>query len=218
MKKFVVLVAVFLVLLPVLSAQTTYFGVKGGVNLGWFSGTNWDDYISGTEAFYGISIKEQAHIGLHAGIFMESMFTDNIGIVTELNYAQYGQDYEYSASGITFEGKYYINAIEIPVLLKIAAQPVGGFYGLVGPTIQLLQGDLQFEESGGGYSVSGSAAPDNSLVFGAMGGVGYGIEMQQGVLILEARYGFNLTDAFDAENDPFDINALKLLVGYGFRV
>ena len=35
---------------------------------------------------------------------------------------------------------------------------------------------------------------------------------------MESWYVRNLTDAFDAENDPFDINGLKVLSGYGFRL
>lgn len=218
MKKIILLFAVSLLLLPALSAQTTYFGVRGGVNLGWFSGNNWDDYISFVEDFYGIAIEEKAHTALHAGIYMESMVSDTIGIVGELNFSQYGQDYEYSFAGITYEGTYYINVVEIPLLLKIGSGSGGGFYGIVGPTVNLLFGDLEFEESGGGVSVSGSTTPDNTIVLGVTAGAGYAVEMSNGVLSFEARYGRNLTDAFDAENDPFDINGLKLLAGYGFRL
>ncbi|WP_319414779.1 hypothetical protein [Marispirochaeta aestuarii] len=46
--------------------------------------------------------------------------------------------------------------------------------------------------------------------------MGYGFIINQGVLSLEARYGRNLTDAFDADKDPFDVNGFKLLLGYGF--
>ena len=216
MKRLIGMILLIVLCSAGLTAQDIVFGVKGGLNLGWFSGNNWDDYVESAEVYYGIDIKEQLHPALHAGLYLESMLSPNIGIVTELNFTQYGQDYEYSYAGIDVEGKYSINAIEVPVLLKIAARPVGGFYGLAGPTIVLLPGDLEFEESGGGVTVEGSQTPDNPIVLGLTAGVGYGFIMNQGVLSLEARYGRNLTDAFDADKDPFDVNSFKLLLGYGF--
>ena len=216
MKRFIGLILLILLCSAGLTARELVLGVKGGVNLGWFSGNNWDDYVESAELYYGIDIEEQLHPALHAGLYLESMFSRNLGLVTELNFTQYGQDYEYSYAGEDFEGSYSINAIEIPLLLKIAAQPVGGFYGLAGPTIILLTGDLEFEESGGGVTVKGSDTPDNPIVLGLTAGVGYGFIINQGVLSLEARYGRNLTDAFDADKDPFDVNGFKLLLGYGF--
>ena len=217
MKK-ILLVLIPVVLASSLAAQSTVFGLKGGVSLGWFSGSNWDAYISAVEASYGISIQEKAHTALHAGLFLDSMLTQHLGLVAELNYTQFGQDYEYSYAGTTFDGSYSMSAIDVPLLMKIVVLPTGGFYVLAGPSVNFLLGDLEFEESGGGASVSGSQTPDNQIVWGAVGGIGYGFEMTHGVMNLEVRYGFNLTDAFDADKNPFDVNGLQLLVGYGVDI
>ena len=206
-----------IVVLPVLAdAQTITVGAKGGLNLSWFSGSNWEDYVDATEAFYGITIDERPRASFVGGPYLETMFAENVGVVLEASYAVYGQRYEYTAMGMDFDGQYWQRAVQLPLLLKLAAGRSGGIYAVVGPTVSFLIGDFEFEESGGGISVSDSVKPDNPAVLGVLAGVGYEVPLGDGELSFELRYGRNLTDAFD--EDPFDINTFQGLVGYGFHV
>lgn len=208
---------VAIVILPVLAdAQTITVGAKGGLNLSWFSGSNWDEYVDATEAFFGVTIDERPRASFAGGAYLEAMFAENVGIVTEIGYAVYGQRYEYTYAGINFDGQFRQNAVQIPLFLKFAASRSGGLYALVGPTVSFLVGDYEFEESGGGITVSDGMTADNTTVLGFLAGAGYEARVGPGELSFELRYGRNFTDAFDEE--PFDINTFQTLVGYGFHV
>ncbi|MFO7781636.1 MAG: porin family protein [Spirochaetia bacterium] len=206
-----------IVVLPVLAdAQTITVGAKGGLNLSWFSGNNWDDYIEFVEWYYGITIDERPRASFVGGPYLEAMFAENVGVVFEASYAVYGQRYEYTAMGMDFDGQYWQRAVQLPLLLKLAAGRSGGIYAVVGPTVSFLIGDFEFEESGGGISVSDSVKPDNPAVLGFLAGAGYEVPLGDGELSFELRYGRNLTDAF--EEDAFDTNTFQGLIGYGFHV
>jgi opacity protein-like surface antigen len=213
------LIVLAIVLLPALAcAQTVTIGAKGGLNLTWFSGSNWNDYVDATEAFYGITIDERPCASFVGGPYIEAMFAENVGVVAEVSYAVYGQRYEYTALGMDFDGEYWQRAVQLPLLLKLAAGRSGGIYAVVGPTVSFLVGDFEFEESGGGISVSESVKPDNTTVLGFLAGAGYEVPLGDGELIFELRYGRNLTDAFDEDKNPFDSNTFQTLIGYGFHV
>jgi hypothetical protein len=204
-------------LLPVLAdAQTITVGAKGGLNLSWFSGSNWEDYVDATEAFYGITIDERPRASFVGGPYLEAMFAENVGVVFEASYAVYGQRYEYTYLDIGVDGQYWQKAVQLPLLLKLAASRSGGIYAFVGPTVSFLLGDYEFEESGGGLTVTDSTTADNTTVFGFLAGAGYEVLIGPGELSFELRYGRNLTDAFD--EDPFDTNTFHGLIGYGFHV
>jgi hypothetical protein len=208
-----------IVVLPVLAdAQSVTVGAKGGLNLSWFGGSNWDEYVDATEAFFGITIDERPRASFVGGAYVEAMFAENVGVVAEVSYAVYGQRYEYTYAGINVDGQFRQNAVQIPLFLKFAASRSGGLYALVGPTVSFLVGDYEFEESGGGVTVSDSTTADNTTVLGFLAGAGYEVPIGAGELSFELRYGRNLTDAFDADKDPFDINTFQTLVGYGFHV
>lgn len=211
------LVLLTLVVLPALAgAQTVTVGAKGGLNLSWFSGSNWDDYIEATEAFFGITIDELPLASFVGGAYLEAMFAENVGVVIEASYTAYGQRYEYTAMGIAFEGQYRQQAVQLPLMLKLAAAKSGGVYAVAGPVASFLVGELEFEESGGGVSVSDSVEPDNPVVLGVVAGAGYEVALGGGELFFEFRYSRNLTDAFD--DDPFDTNSFQGLIGYGAHV
>jgi hypothetical protein len=206
-----------IVVLPVLAdAQSVTVGAKGGLNLSWFSGSNWDDYIEFVEWYYGIAIDEVPLGSFVGGVYLETMFAENAGLVIEASYTAYGQRYEYSAMGMTFEGQYRQQAVQVPFMLKLAAGRSGGVYAIAGPAVSFLVGELEFEESGGGVSVSDSVSPDNPTVFGIIAGAGYEVALDTGELSFEVRYSRNLTDAFD--DDPFDTNSFQGLIGYGAHV
>ncbi len=211
MKKIIIL-SLLLSLPAGLFAYDSSVGLKTGVNLGWFSGSEWDDYIAYSESVTGISISEQPHVSFHIGAFGEIMFTDNLGAVVELNYSQYGQAWEYTYYGYSFDGKYYQDSIQIPLLFKAAQNKDRGVYLLLGPVINFLIGDMHFEESGAGYDYSSSVEPDNVVLWSVLGGLGYSWNLRFGRILFEARYSRNLTDAFD--NGSFDINGIQILGGF----
>lgn len=211
------IVFIFALTLPVAaSAQTVTAGFKGGISLGWFSGSSWEDYIEFSEQYSGISISETPYLSFAGGGYLEMMFLENVGIVTEFSYARLGQSYEYAYYGYTFEGSFTQDVLQLPVLLKLSTGRRTGVFLSFGPAFNFLLGDFEFEESGAGVSVSDSVEPDNTTVVAFLIGAGVDVEEGPGKLTVEARYGRNLTDAFDV--DPLDTNAFQAFVGYGVYV
>lgn len=151
-----------------------------------------------------------------AGAFLEAMLAENAGVVIEASYTAYSQRYAHEALGLHFDGQYRQQALQLPLMLKIAESRTGGVYAVVGPVASVLVGNMTVEESEGGITVSDTVAPDNPVVFGVIAGTGYEVDLGSGELSFEFRYSRNLTDAFD--DDPFDINSFQGLIGYGAHV
>jgi hypothetical protein len=196
------------------AAQTVTAGVRGGVSLGWFSGSNWQDYVEASETAFGIDISERPLVSFAGNAYVETMFLRNLGVSVELGYAQLGQSYEYDALGSTVDGTYRQDAFQIPVLVKLSTGRRSGVFLTAGPAFNFLVGDLELEERGLGSTYEVSSEPDNRTVVGLLIGAGGDIEAGPGKVQLELRYARNLTDAFEV--NPYDINSFRLVLGYGF--
>lgn len=213
-KKVLVLMCVLLSLTVGGAVAQTVVGAKTGLNLNWYSGSNWDNFIASVEAIDGVPYDEAPAPTFHIGAFIESMFTDNIGIVLELNASSYGQAYSYPTIFGDVDGTFRQSIVEVPVLLKLTGQPLEGFYVLAGASAQYLYTDLELREELLGAEASTTFAPDNDLVFGALIGGGWDIQFgSRGIFKIEGRYTRNITDDFDPA--LFDVNRFNLLVGLG---
>ena len=182
-------------------------GGKGGLNLGWFSGDDWDPDDN------------SIGLGLTLGGFVELGFSEQFAAQPEiLFFTQKGKaKFEDPLSGDDATAVTRINTIQIPLLAK-ALFPVdeGTLYGVLGPSIFLAVGDVKTTVEIDGDKDSSTNAPDNRLLFGLALGAGYEHPIDPGVLIGELRYT-RVLSRFENNADVFG-NSVSLLVGYGIPI
>lgn len=154
-------------------AQNFEFGVKGGVNVSNFTGTNWGD------------VKEKSLIGFHAGAFVSFFLGNNFAIQPEVLFSSQGAKYESATS----KGNLKINYINVPILAKYRF--ANGFYLEAGPQIGFRESDLKNE----GTVENHIKNTDLSLA----GGLGFHSKMGLGI---GARYtaGLSKVGDYDASN------------------
>ena len=204
---------------PVPAQESIRLGAKLAMNVGWFGGSDWNDFIDFLDAHPEVgSAANETRIGVTGGGFLEAGFTPNFALQLELLIASVGGAYSYDlpAFGIDVDGTITATGLKLPVLLKpkVPVGRAGALYLLLGPAPVLILGDVEYEESGGGFSVSASESPDNRFVFSATAGAGYEHTLGPGALGFEVRYNRTFTDIFD--NDNTRINSVSFCLGYGF--
>ena len=191
MKKLTALfVLILFMLMSILSAQG--FGVKGGVNLGKFTG---DD-----AELFSDQLDEKFNFGYGGGIFL-TLPIDPLEIRLEALYQQNGAKFEGEEEGA--EGSYSVqlNWVDIPVLLGVKLGPVRLF---AGPYIDyFIGGKMKMEFSYGDQTFDEEedieADELQSINYGVIGGAAFGV----GGMELEVRYSQGL-NTLDKEPDDWD--------------
>ncbi len=185
MKRTFLLLALIVTLGTVAQAQVSIIP-KGGVA---FTNVNYDQDLAGQKSKTGFV----AGLGINFPITSDNFFS----IQPELLYVQQG----FRATA----GDYKVNYVNVPLLLKVN-------FGMENVPIYVNAGPAF------GYALSGSGTDgdnafslddvnrlDIGLQFG--GGVGFGVG--PGSLLLDARYGFGLTNLYNLEGAPDSENKSK---------
>ncbi|MDJ1479881.1 porin family protein [Cytophagaceae bacterium YF14B1] len=116
----------------------------------------------------------------------------------EILYTQKGFAYTESEDGIDVDAKHTWGLIEVPVLAKYTfGEDAFKFYINAGPSFgYVLNGKTK--ASGGGFDVNVDyefdSDSDNRLDIGVQAGAGISYEVGPGSIILDARYGYGLTN------------------------
>ena len=179
------------------SAQAT-FGVRGGLNTAFFSGSDAD----GTDP----------RLGGVGGAFVRYDVTPALALQVEALYSQEGAEDTFAGQ----EGTYELDYLDVPVLVRFAV-PVNRLADagvFAGPSIGIPL-RAAFDGAFGGVSDDEATRTDLGLTLGA--------DYWAGPVGLDVRYTAGLTDAFDDEIDgvpvaPLDIRnqGLTLTLGYRF--
>jgi hypothetical protein len=201
-------------------AQQFTVGAKLGFNVGWYGGRNWDDYIDDAEETYGISVQRGGYPALLAGVFAEYLLNEYTALAAELSYTSYGHSFEYTYASADVDEILWYDTVQVPLLLKLRFPTADGYYvyGVFGPSMQLLVSELENDAMGEGVSIAPGGTPDNMVLAGATGGLGYEFILKRGVLSIEARYATNLTYLFDDEDAHYAHHGIQMILGYGLRV
>jgi hypothetical protein len=209
MKKAIIILTIFMVMGAInVYANGVELGVKGGGNLGWLSGSDWDDVLN----FLGGS--NSVRFGITFGIFLDIPLASFISIQPEVLFLSGGGAYTYPFMGTEVKGRFTANTFEIPIYLKPKIRTGSGvFYFFVGPDLWLILGDMKLKESANGMSAEADIEPDNSTLFGVAGGIGYAFS---GGLLLEIKYNRTLTEVFENDNTRF--NGVGFFIGYSFSL
>lgn len=106
MKKSLLTAFVLVAVATGLAAQGLGFGIKGGINLANQKIDASDQYIDPDDV--------KSRFGIHGGVFLTFMFSDNLGIQPELLYSQQGS----TSNWDTDEFKTKVGYVTLPVLLR----------------------------------------------------------------------------------------------------
>lgn len=183
MKKSFLFLAVMIMLGTAAQAQVSIIP-KGGITL---SNINFDQDLAGQKSKLGYV----AGLGLNFPITADNFFS----IQPELLYIQQGT----RATG----GDLDLNYVQLPLLLKINfGMEDFPIYVNAGPSFgYLLNSPLNFGDI--------NLTDRNRLDIGLQFGGGLGIKAGPGNVLLDARYGFGLTDLYNQDNVPDSQNKSK---------
>ncbi len=189
-KKIVLAVGLMACLLSSLSAQKIRAGLKTGISIS-------NQRVSGIAA----PTKTQSLAGFHGGIYVIALFSDHVGIQSEVLISMQGALLDYSGTLYTDKFTY----ISIPVLLRYKANRFLSFHA--GTQLGIL-GSAK-EESGGSTfdTKSDFNSTDLSLVFG--GTVDLPLKLN-----VTARYCLGISDVDKSKDSTTKNNLFQLSLGY----
>lgn len=206
-------VALLLLLLRVASPASAepnlFVGAKGGANVSWVTGSDWDEDI--VRLFDG---ENKGRFGATVGGFVSAVFPSRYGIRAELLYSEHGGRVDGRINGD--DAEFRARSVMLDVSLfgeRFFGVGQGAISVFLGPTLLLLQGDVVTEIRANGESLETEEAQEAEQIFGATGGIGYTHPLGPGFLLFDIRYtrgftGYNRDKAYD--------NAVTVLAGYGF--
>lgn len=194
---------------PASGEPELFFGAKGGANLAWITGSDWEDDVVRL-----LDGDNKGRFGATVGGFVSAVFPSRYALRAELLYTEHGGRVDGRIGGTDAELRVRSVFLDVSLLGEryFDAGP-GAISVFLGPTLLLLQGDLVTETRADGEVFEGRDAPKAEQIYGATGGVGYTLPLGPGVLLFDARYtrglsGYNRDRAYD--------NAVTVLAGYGF--
>jgi hypothetical protein len=220
MKKIFTLVAVALIVITNVNAQTK-FGIRAGVNHSSWKGdaiNSFEDLLSMTDGYVTTSGKT----GFHAGGYAEIPLSQTISLQPGVYYSQKGYQMKGTIAAdkmdflnATATAKLQSHYIDIPVYLK--ANLGGGFHIYAGPQVSYLaKNDLKVDAGALGFSVFNRnfdvTDQFNTVDVGVSGGIGY--DFANG-LTINAGYDHGLSRV--DKNDNFKSYNRNLKVGIGWK-
>lgn len=185
-----------------LQAQEWNFGIKGGINIANFTGSDADD------------MEMDSRIGFHAGGLIEGKFSETFGTQLEILYNSAGAKWEgliEDEFGDELQGKltFKLDYISVPILVKYF--PLQNMSLETGPQISFeLNSEIEAEAEG----VSITLDPEDEtkkVDFAWAFGIGY--DLPYGFLV-QGRYYIGLSDIYDESNMKHSV--IQFSVGYKF--
>ncbi|MGD9708096.1 MAG: porin family protein [Candidatus Delongbacteria bacterium] len=204
------------------------WGIKGGVNFAKFSGDHFDE--SETDFNHGLVV----------GLFSERSVNDAFSVQWELLYTMKGvsQNYSESYSDAVSEYEYSSEAdlnfdyIEVPVSFRFKFPTGSGFtpsFYAGGTAAVNVKAEADFEMSYyeyyddgitfNEYTQNDSGTEDlndvNPLELGLIFGIGINFPLQNGTLLLDARYNYGLTSLVEDDGSNVYNRVWSISLGYG---
>lgn len=210
-----------IIIIPKIIYSQTYIGLKGGLTFGWYGDDNWQAYKLFNQNSLGLSITDSVIPVKNLGVFIDTQFSENIGLSCNVSLNTYGQDCVIGDLDFQrIELRQYV--VEMPVMLKLSSSKhfKGGIYGIFGPIVQYLFRDYEIKYTSSGRNIAnGLFPPENLFALGIFGGVGYEYPGRNGIFKTELGYGRNITKPSTNIDYPYEIiNSIVVNFYYGSRL
>lgn len=220
MKRVLIINLLFLLVFS-LNASEFLFGIKGGANLGFFSGDelsdNLNDYFE-SELGTTCSSKNEGGIGVHLGVFLIIPLSNKLSLQTELIYkytepkVQIDPDW---MSDIFYIEKY--EYIELPIMLNVDVIDYFSLYG--GGFFQYLIGAESVLSSRYGSYESEAEIDDyylNEFAYGICAGIDYSTPLKKTTWIADLRLNYQLAPFTRNSDITPAIMTVDFSLGFGF--
>lgn len=207
MKKFLFILLAAVLFFAVNTSAQIQFGLKAGVNISNFNGSDAGDLDSRT--------------GFLGGAFFAYDFNDMFSIQPEAFYSMKGAKQTFTDLGETITGTFKLDYIEIPVLIKLNIPLKGGSTVkpsiFAGPALGIKVASTVEVESGG-QSASSDVENVSSTDFGFVFGGALGFDVSGHELGFDVRYNLGLTSVFDSALEADVKNSVISIAAYfGFN-
>ena len=212
MKQFqIILVAAFTISLAFSAAAQTSIGFRAAANL---SNVDFSLNENGSEL-----TEPQSRLGFGLGLVAEIGLSDLFAIQPELYFTQYGYRMDETFFDEKMEAKIRYNYLQLPLLGKVSiGSETFKVNFLAGPYFGYGIGDLTYEVKVGEYeekeSISWDEAENNRSDLGLTGGLGVSF----GMISLDARYQYGLSNMIKEPADNEKINNRNFQVGLSFLI
>jgi hypothetical protein len=157
------------------------------------------------------------HSAFFSGIFLDIPLYRNFLFGSELNFFRKGSVYSLKSEGMEYSEQYFVDYLEIPVLLKFfflkKNQPE--LYLYAGPSVGFnLKAKLKVSLDGLEESVEADNLTGTDFLLNA--GAGTAFTLKTGLLILELRYSHGLKSICTDQESEIKNKSLIVLAGYRF--
>ncbi len=188
-------------------------GTQGGVNLGAYTGSHWNELIADMDSAEGdaIAVGNLWGLGFTVSSFLQIGLTSHLAVQPQLGiamrrggFAEAGYVHDPASGSHTEISTQSVDSyamLDLPIYLKPRAEAgILSFHALFGPHFAIVLGrgySAQLEDGEEVPDDSGSFTVDNRFLVGVGGGTGMGVDLGVGSVVLD------LT-AFRSFNSPFD--------------
>jgi hypothetical protein len=156
--------------------------------------------------------------GFSAGVFSQLRLSSHFALQPEVQYTQKGSDeVAQDNSGNTYSMHIRVSYVEVPVLLRAEASPMGPFtpFAVLGPEVAFKTGcSLVLTGLAGNYTCASLPAAE-SVDYGGIAGAGVAFRVAGRTYGLSARYDVGVANAF--ANNEAKNRAFSVLLGTVFR-
>jgi hypothetical protein len=210
MNKVILLIAVFLISVIKLNAQTDFDNRKS-LNFGIKAGTNYSNlYDSSSEDFIA-----EGKFGFAGGVFMAIPLGKIIGIQPEILYSQKGFKSTGTYLGSTYEMTKTTEFIDVPLLL--AVKPIDKLTLLFGPQFSYLM-KQKHEFTGGTINITQQQEFDNDDITKNIMGLVGGVDFNRNNLVFGVRAVWDIkTNEGDANSSTPRYKNMLFQATVGFR-
>ncbi len=203
-KRATLILAAFLLATSAFAFELVSVGFQGGAHFG--------------EPRTSPALSPSIRVGPMGGLFFESLFSEDVGVISELLYSQKGGSYV-TKSGVTNDFRYdyfNLNAFYKHGIIKIGKVEAMAF---VGPSFGLAVGATKTTTINSKETAVNSKSQARGYDFSAVGGLWFDYDADENMTVtLNGRYNFGLLSAEKSTVQTWINTGIEVMLGLKFPI